>query len=181
MKIWIEDEDPAAVEEIERAIRAVRPDAEIERIEEDQTTGLPAEAPKKLRIQCFGNFEVFAGNRPVPFARAKAKEIFAYLVDLRGAGANTGELCAVLWEDSTEIERNRHYLRNLISDIRRALRDCGAEDVFLARRNHFSVDVSRLDCDYYRYLAGDPAAISSYRGEYMKQYSWAEFALEHIE
>ncbi len=181
MKIWIEDADPKAVEEMADAIRAIRPDAEIVRIESEDRTGLPEEEPKKLRIQCFGNFEVFAGNRPVPFARAKAKEIFAYLVDLRGAGANTGELCAVLWEDSTEIERNRHYLRNLISDIRKALRSCGAEDVFLTSRNHFSVDVSRLDCDYYRYLAGDPAAISSYRGEYMKQYSWAEFALEHIE
>ncbi len=171
MKIWIEDAEPAEAEEMVKSIRAIRPDADI-RVGTEET---------KLRIQCFGNFEVFAGNRPVPFARAKAKEIFAYLVDLRGAGANTGELCAVLWEDSTEIERNRHYLRNLISDIRKALRACDAEDVFLVRRNHFSVDVSRLDCDYYRYLAGDPAAISSYRGEYMKQYSWAEFALEHIE
>lgn len=135
----------------------------------------------RLRVQCFGNFEVFCGNQPVIFARSRAKEIFAYLVDLKGASANTGELCAVLWEDSTEIERNRHYLRNLIADIRKALHACHADDVFLCRRNHFAVNVELLDCDYYRFLKGDEVAVNSYRGEYMKQYSWAEFALEHIE
>ncbi len=31
-----------------------------------------------------------------------------------------------------------------------------------------------LDCDYYRALAGDPAAKESFHGEYMEQYSWAE-------
>ncbi len=135
----------------------------------------------RLRVQCFGNFEVFCGDKPVLFARARAKEIFAYLVDLKGASANTGELCAVLWEDSTEIERNRHYLRNLIADIKKALHACRADNVFLCRRNHFAVNVQLLDCDYYRFLEGDPVAVNSYRGEYMKQYSWAEFALEHIE
>lgn len=135
---------------------------------------------KYLKVQCFGNFEVFYDNKPVPFARAKAKEIFAYLIDLKGAAANTGELCAVLWEDSTELERNRHYLRNLISDIRKALHACHADDVFLNTRNQFAVNVDRLDCDYYRFLKGDTAAINSYRGEYMKQYSWAEFSLEYM-
>ena len=129
----------------------------------------------RLKVQCFGNFEVFYENRPVPFARAKAKEIFAYLVDLKGASANTGELCAVLWEDSTEIERNRHYLRNLITDIRKALHGCHAEDVFISKRNQFAVDVRKFDCDYYEFLRGDTSEINHYRGEYMKQYSWAEF------
>lgn len=135
---------------------------------------------KHLKVQCFGNFEVFYDNKPVPFARAKAKEIFAYLIDLKGAAANTGELCAVLWEDSTEIEKNRHYLRNLLSDIRKALHACHADAVFISTRNQFAVNTDLLDCDYYQFLKGDPAAINSYRGEYMKQYSWAEFSLEYM-
>ena len=28
--------------------------------------------------------------------------------------------------------------------------------------------------DYYDYLQGDPAAINSYQGEFMAQYSWGE-------
>lgn len=140
-----------------------------------------ADREKGLRVQCFGNFEVFYGGKPVVFARAKAKEIFAYLVDLKGATATTGELCAILWEDSIDVERNKHYLRNLIADIRSALRDCYAEDVFLSGRNRYSVDPDKIDCDYYRFLQRDAAAVNSYRGEYMKQYSWAEFSMSRFE
>lgn len=136
---------------------------------------------KGLRVQCFGNFEVFYAGKPVAFARAKAKEIFAYLVDLNGATATTGELCGILWEDSMDVEKNKHYLRNLIGDIRGALRDCHAEDVFLSGRNRYSVIPDRMECDYYRFLQRDAAAVNSYRGEYMKQYSWAEFSLSRLE
>lgn len=74
-----------------------------------------------LKVQCFGNFEVFFNGEPVQFPRAKAKELLAYLIDLRGASANTGELCAVLWEDSTKVAQNKHYLRNLISDLKKSI------------------------------------------------------------
>ncbi len=132
---------------------------------------------ERLRVQCFGNFEVFYGGEPVTFARAKAKEIFAYLVDLKGAAATTGELCGILWEDSVDVEKNKHYLRNLIADIRKALQSCHAEDVFLSGRNRYSVNPDKIECDYYRFLNQDAVAVNSYRGEYMKQYSWAELSL----
>ena len=35
------------------------------------------------------------------------------------------------------------------------------------------LDVSKVDCDYYRYLHGDPVAIHQYKGEYMMQYEFA--------
>lgn len=132
-----------------------------------------------LRAQCFGNFEVFYKGRPVTFARARAKELFAYLVSLRGAAASVGELCAILWEDSVEQDKNKHYMRNLISDIRKTLRECGAEDVLVGKRNQYAVDPTKLDCDYYRYLEGDEQAVNAYLGEYMKQYSWAESFMIH--
>lgn len=132
----------------------------------------------KLRVQCFGNFEVFYKDEPVVFARARAKELFAYLVDRRGAAANTGELCAILWEDSVEQDKNKHYLRNLISDIRKTMHECDADDIFICKRNMYAVDPDKLDCDYYRYLQKDPQAQPLYQGEYMKQYSWAETAMD---
>lgn len=135
---------------------------------------------EKLKVQCFGNFEVFFGDVPVAFARSKSKEIFAYLVDRNGASVSTGEICSILWEDSVEIEKNHHYLRNLIADIRKTLKEYGAEGAFLNRRNQFAIVPSMLDCDLYHYLKGDPAAVNSYRGEYMKQYSWAEFSMNQF-
>lgn len=157
---------PLRKEDVEQAIQNLR---------------YPIAYPKgKLRVQCFGKFEVFYDGEPVAFARAKAKEIFAYLVDLNGASANTGELCGILWEDSVDLEKNRHYLRNLISDLRKSLRSCHAEDVFLCRRNQFAVDTEKIECDYYRFLKRDALAVNSYRGEYMKQYSWAEFSMNQF-
>lgn len=131
---------------------------------------------EQLKVQCFGNFEVFYHDEPVNFPRAKAKEIFAYLVDLKGAAANTGKLCAVLWEDSTEVEKNRHYLRNLISDIKKTLHTCHADEVFYCKRNQFAIDPDKIECDYYNFLKKDVSAINSYHGDYMKQYSWAELS-----
>ncbi len=158
---------PLQRKDVERAVRNLRYPVDDQR--------------KKLRVQCFGNFEVFCGGRPVIFARAKAKEVFAYLIDRNGAAATTGELCGILWEDSVDEEKNKHYLRNLIVDIRKALRYCHAEDVFLSGRNRYAVDPEKVVCDYYQFLKRDAAAVNSYRGEYMRQYSWAEFSLYQFE
>lgn len=131
----------------------------------------------KLYAQCFGNFEVFYQRKPLQFSRSKTKELLAYLIDRNGAVVNTAQLCAVLWEDSVDSESNKHYLRNLLADLKKTLKSCGAEQVLWTKRNQFAVRPEEIDCDYYRFLQQDPAAVNSYRGEYMIQYSWAEFNL----
>lgn len=135
----------------------------------------------KLRVQCFGNFEVFYNEKPVEFERNKAKEIFAYLIDRRGAAATTGELCGILWEEKSADESSKHYFRNLIASLKKSLKICGAEDVFIYKRNYFAVNAENIECDYYKYLEGDLAAVNSYKGEYMAQYSWAEMTLAELE
>jgi two-component system LytT family response regulator len=135
----------------------------------------------RVRAQCFGNFEVFANGKPLELYYSKSKELLAYLVDRRGAACNTEELCAVLWEDEPDSPVVRKRLRKLISDLAHSLEDAGAADVFLKRRNSFAVDVEKLDCDYYGMLNRDMAAINTYNGEYMTQYSWAEMTLGALE
>ena len=73
------------------------------------------------------------------------------------------------------------HIRTLISDIRKTLRECSAEDVFITKRNQFSIDPGEIDCDYYRFLENDAEAVNKYRGEYMMQYSWAEFSMKYLE
>ena len=65
-------------------------------------------------------------------------------------------------------------MRNLISDLRNALKDAGAEDVIVRGRDEIAIVPESVDCDYYRFLDGDPDAVNLYRGEYMSQYSWVE-------
>ena len=141
-----------------------------------------SEPAGKIRIQCFGSFEVFADEKPLAFHYQKSKELLAYLVDRRGAACNTLELCSVLWEDRQDEDENyRAYLRKLISDLSHVLEDAGEERIFLKRRNSFAIAVDLVDCDYYRFLRQETAAVNLYCGEYMTQYSWAEMTLGGLE
>lgn len=122
-----------------------------------------------LKIRCFGNFDVFVYDQELVFKRIKTKELFAYLVDRKGAGVNTKEICAVLWEDDSDKKQN--YVRQLILDLRNSLRMAGASQVLKYANNNYYLDVNKVDCDYYSYLnTGNP----KFYGEYMTQYSWAE-------
>lgn len=134
----------------------------------------PKESGKKIRIRCFGNFDVFADGKPVVFRRAKAKELLAYLVDRAGATCSMGELSAVIWEDGRDTPSRQSNLRNLIHELRRSLAVAGAEELVVKGHNAISVDPTKAECDYFDFLNGVPGADGAYRGEYMKQYSWAE-------
>ena len=149
--------------------------AEAERVREELDALFP-EVPsqKRLRVRCFGCFEVFYDNRPLRFARAQTRELFAFLVDRQGAFCSAEEAAAAMWEADIDMTRAKHRLRNLVSDLNGTLESVGMGDVLIRRRNQLAVNMDRLDCDYYRMLDGDTSAENSFRGEYMEQYSWAE-------
>lgn len=134
----------------------------------------PETAPVGIKIQCFGNFEIFVGGRPLSFKRSKSKELLAYLVDRNGATCTNGEMLAVLWEDKPDTASLHSHLRNLIFDLSHTLEDAGVNGLLVRGRSTLALDTSKVDCDYYNFLRGDRSAFNAYRGEYMTQYSWAE-------
>ena len=126
---------------------------------------------KTLTVKCFGNFEVYAKNEKVLFKRLKSKELFAFLVDRNGAGMTAKQICAVLFPDDTDDNKNAAYLRQLVKDLKSTLKLVGAEDVFCHETPCYRIDTNLIKCDYISYLeTGKP----EFRGEYMTQYSWAE-------
>lgn len=135
-------------------------------------------ATPKLRVQTFGNFEVFSDGQPIHFRRTRTKELFAYLIDRRGASSTMGELISILWEGRPDTPSVRSQLRSLIADLRATLAGLGQEHVIRKQRDRIAVDPEKVDCDYYRYLAGEEAI---FRGEYMSNYSWAEMTLGGLE
>lgn len=166
---------PLQEKEFEEALKNLRiPVLDIVRTDENKPA-VSDSMQAALRVQCFGSFEVYKGDEIVQFPRTKSKELFAYLVSIEGNVANTSQLCAVLWEDSVSQDKNRHYLRNLISDLKKTLKKYHAQDALIVKRNQFAVATDKIDCDYYRFLKKDAVAVNSYRGEFMNQYSWAEF------
>ncbi len=131
-------------------------------------------APKEIRVQTFGNFELFIDNRPVAFQREKAKELFAYLIDRNGAAITTGEIVSILWEDRPNDKATVNQAHAVISSMKKTLKELGAGNIIIKTWNHIAVDISKIKCDVYDFYKGDIIAINSYRGEYMAQYSWAE-------
>ena len=126
---------------------------------------------KTLTVKCFGNFEVYAKNEKVVFKRLKSKELFAFLVDRKGAGMTAKQICAVLFPDDTDDTKNAAYLRQLVMDLKNTLKTVGAENVLCHETPCYRVDTDLIKCDYISYLeTGKP----DFYGEYMTQYSWAE-------
>ena len=139
------------------------------------------EEEPKLRVQCFGNFEVFWKNKPVVFQLSKAKELFAYLVHRKGASVSMAELAAVLFEDKEDGLSVQSQIRNLVASMRKTLSSLGCPDLFNKSRGYISIKTDLINCDYYSFMNGDSDAINEYSGEYMAQYSWAEFTVGYLE
>lgn len=139
------------------------------------------EEESKVRVQCFGNFEVFWKNKPVVFQLSKAKELFAYLVHRKGASVSMAELAAVLFEDKEDGLSVQSQIRNLVASMRKTFSSLGCPDLFNKSRGYISIKTDLINCDYYSFMNGDSDAINEYSGEYMAQYSWAEFTVGYLE
>ena len=128
-----------------------------------------------LYVKTFGHFEVFIDGHPLVFEREKSKELLAYLIDRYGSSVTTEQIAIVLWEDRPYDRTLKNYVSTILGSLRNTLRNVGKEDILIKSRNHLSVDPTKFKCDAYDYEKGDIAAINSFRGEYMVNYSWAEF------
>ena len=112
---------------------------------------------------------------PVHFERSRSKEIFAYLVHRRGSSCSTREIAAALFEDEPYDKTQQSYVQTLISAMIKSLKKIGAESAVVKSYNALSVNVDKLDCDYYRFQELDAGAVNAYQNEYMSQYYWADF------
>ena len=134
----------------------------------------------KLQVQTFGNFEAFVNCEPVHFTYKKTRELLAYLVDRKGSLCTNGEIMAILWEDDAN-DRHTSYLKNLRKDLKNTLESLGCADVLVQRRGMIGIVPAEISCDYYDFLMGKKEARLNYGGEYMSQYSWAEFTHGELE
>lgn len=135
----------------------------------------------KLKVQTFGNFEVFINQEPLKFNRSKSKELFAYLIDRKGANCSIGELCAALWENKKDDEALHSQLRKIISDLKNTLLNAGFPDILVKSRGFLAILPEKIECDYYNFLNKDRNAVNAFTGEYMNQYSWSEFTVGYLD
>ena len=125
----------------------------------------------RLRVQTFGNFEVFVDEIPIAFKYSKTKELFAYLIDRKGALCTLAELQAVLFEDDGGHDA---YMKSLRRDLIGILTLLGCEKVIVQQRGKLGIVPDQMECDYYDWCNGKRKNVV-WQGEYMVQYSWGEY------
>lgn len=158
---------PVGPEDIKRAMSSLRYPPELQ-------------SDKRVRIKCFGGFAVYVDGKPLIFPQAKAQELFAYLVHKRGSTVHNPDIAAVLWEDRPYNASVQTSVRRVRAQLMNVLRDAGVEDIIKKGWNSVAADVSIFSCDSYEYLDGDMTFVNRYAGEYMNEYSWAEFTAAYI-
>lgn len=129
---------------------------------------------KRIRFQCFGNFEVYCDNMPVKFTLNKTKELLAYLVDRNGVECKKNEIISILFEDELNVE----YYKKLRKDLIATFTELEVEDVLSISRGGLGINKELVECDYYNYLESNEKILIT---EYMNQYSFAEGRIIGIE
>ena len=135
---------------------------------------IPPSPKKQLEARCFGRFEVFVGGKPMIFKRQRSKELFAYLICLRGSSASRDDICGNIFEYPQTTDRMIANFKIILHTLKKDLERYGFEDILIHSRNRYSIDTDGISCDYFDYLTGKSTGQDSYHGEFMTQYSWAE-------
>ena len=130
---------------------------------------------KRVFAQTFGNFEFFVDGKPVAFKYTRTKEIIALLVNNRGAQTTNGEIIASLWEDDGDPEKKASYLSNLRQDLQNTLNKLKLNGLILKQRGSLAIDTKKIECDMYDWIEKKQESRYHYLGDYMNQYSWAEY------
>ena len=149
----------ALLEEVEYALRGRR-----------EASGNSA----RIVIRTFGNFDVFVDGEMLTFPRSKAKEVLAYLVDQQGSGVRRAAIYDALWDGEHYGHQQQKYLDVIIRCLRDTLKKAGIGQILEMKGGLLRVLPEYFDCDLYRFVQGDPAAVRAYQRRYMNNYSWAE-------
>ena len=75
----------------------------------------------KVTVKTFSNFEIYVNGQPLHFARAKSKELLAYLIHKNGTGCSLKELASVLYEDKEYTLSLQKQLQTIIATMMKSL------------------------------------------------------------
>ena len=129
----------------------------------------------RLEVRCFGRFDVMVDGSSVTFKRSQCREVMAYMIDKLGGEVSEDEFRYLLWSEEEDTDSKKRYVRNIISDIRIALKERGIENVVINNKSTgYRINRELIDCDYYDYLDGKRTFTQNELESYMEQYDWAE-------
>ncbi len=144
-------------------------------------TSYPTPTKPPIFVQTFGSFDLWVNGKPVQFQVAKAKELFAILIDERGSIVNNIEIFNLLWPDKIYNKNTSTYVRRVTQALKKQLQTLGIAHIATFSRNAAYINEDTFVCDYYSITSGDKRFLASYKGYYMTQYPWADETIYLIE
>ena len=129
---------------------------------------------KRVEIQTIPSFAVSVDGNTLCLGRSKPEELLALLVDRGSAGLTAGEAIACMWPERPGDESTQTLYRVTFHRLLDVLKQAGVDYIISSEGRKKYILVDQIECDLYRILDGEKAAIQSYGGEYLKDYSWAE-------
>lgn len=130
-----------------------------------------------LFAKTFGTFDFMIDGTAMHFKNTKAKELLAFLVNQMGGTATNNQIFYALWENQEYTRNTSSYVRRTVRALKDELDAQGIGDILISNRGSVSVDMKKFTCDSYEVFKGNAAAVNTYNGEYMSQYSWGESAI----
>ncbi|MCQ2519159.1 MAG: response regulator [Lachnospiraceae bacterium] len=149
-----------------------------------------------LYISCLGSFSIkksFDAGENIRFRTSKAEELLAFLIHSEGRPRSKDMILDNLWPDA-DIDKASNNFRVTCTYIRSTLADLGYIDILLRDHDDYSVNISRINCDYIEFrkkisnidvlsLDESLTLINMYKGSYLENrfYDWAEDARGWLE
>lgn len=142
----------------------------------------------RLIINCFGAFSIkkASDNEPLRFRTSKAEELLAFLIQNEGRARSKDMILDTLWPEA-DLDKAANNFRVTCTYIRSTLADFGYTDVLVRDHDDYSVNTSRIKCDYIDFrnkianpdtlpLADVEVLVNIYKGPYLENrfYDWAE-------
>ena len=135
---------------------------------------------KRIYIRTFGSFEVFADGVPMVFEGRRDKEILAFLTDRNGAVTDPASIFSAIWENREYSRITSSNYRKAMNNLERTLEKYDAGNIIIRNSSGACIVRDAVDCDYFDFLDRAPGYLTSFTGEYMTQYSWAEETLGRL-
>lgn len=107
-----------------------------------------------LQVRCLGELDITGAQGQVIFRTRKTKELFACLFYEEGRGIKKDTLMERLWPEMCT-EKASVLFHTTVSYLRKALREAGAEEVFVVKNQTYAVKISHIRSDIKTLLDWD--------------------------
>lgn len=125
---------------------------------------------KKVKIRCFGDFQIHTDNKLVAFRSKKAKELMCILVHNKGQVVSPEEAFNIMWPGKEYDNYTGSAYRKVLAKLNTTLKNHGCEELMVKTSKGCRLNKQIVECDYYDYLDGKNV---EYTDDYIAEFDWA--------